>query len=321
MVGAVAVEIERVDPALRDATQKLARTDPSKAWMRTVLRLATRVMPVPRTEAVSVSTVRSGRQGLRLYQPDRRAGNSALLWIHGGGLLFGDARQDEVLCAETARELGIPVFSANYRFAPEHPFPAALDDVHAAWHWVRIHAAGLGVDPDRIVVGGESAGAGLAASLVQLLHDHGGAQPVAQWLFAPMIDDRTAVDESLDALDHWVWNNRINRVGWGGYLGGRLGQNDPPPYAAAARRTDLSDLPPAYLAVGDIELFFAENQDYARRLAEAGTEVHLDVVPGAPHGFENWGRDTAPARALMKRARGWLREVLARPDEGRLDRP
>lgn len=308
------MDINRVDPDLREATQKLRRPDPSKAWVRALLRLATRLMPVPSTPQVTVSAVRSGRLRLRLYQPHARVGNGALLWFHGGGLLFGDARQDEVLCAGTARELGIPVISANYRFAPEHPFPEPLDDVHAAWQWVQSHAAELGVAPARIVVGGESAGAGLAAALVQRLYDEGGAQPLAQWLFAPMIDDRTAADESLDAVDHWVWNNSSNRVGWRGYLGGSLDLDAPPPYAAAARPTDLSGLPPTYIAVGDIELFFAEDQAYAQRLRAAGTEAHLDIVPGAPHGFENWARDTRPAHDLMRRAHQWLHRVLAAPE-------
>ena len=279
--------------------------------MRTVMRMATRMMPVPRIEGVTVSNLRSDSIRLRIYRPERPAGRGALLWIHGGGLLFGDARQDELLCAETARILGIPVVSANYRFAPDHPFPAALDDVRAAWSWTCEHAGALGVDATNIAIGGESAGGGLAAALVQRLHDEGAVPPVAQWLFAPMIDDRTASDRSLDAIDHWVWNNRANRVGWAGYLGEALGSAEPPPYAAAARRTDLTGLPPAYIAVGDIELFFAEDEDYARRLRDAGVDVEFDLVAGAPHGFENWAHDSEPAKALLARARDWLGRALS----------
>ena len=304
------MDIERVDPALRKATLKLPSTDPSKAWMRTVMRLATRIMPVSRIDGVTVSNVTIGSVRLRIYRPEISGGGGALLWIHGGGLLFGDARQDEVLCGETARELGIPIVSANYRFAPDHPFPAAIDDVHAAWVWLCEHARSLGADPSRLAIGGESAGGGLAAALVQRLHDEDGVQPVAQWLFAPMLDDRTAADRSLDEIDHWIWNNRANRVGWSGYIGEAIGAQDLPPYAAAARRTDLTGLPTAYIAVGDIELFFAEDEDYARRLQKAGVDVEFDIVPGAPHGFENWARDTQPANALMGRARAWLERAL-----------
>ncbi len=160
------MDIEIVDPALRAATLKLPATDPSKAWLRAVIRIATRVMRVPRVEGVEVSTVKADGARIRLYTPGERRGDGALFWVHGGGLLFGDARQDEAFCAGTASELGIPVVSANYRFAPEHPFPAPFDDVYGAWLWLQSQAAKLGVDPDRVVVAGESAGGGLAASLV-----------------------------------------------------------------------------------------------------------------------------------------------------------
>ncbi|MGM1016933.1 MAG: alpha/beta hydrolase [Actinomycetota bacterium] len=270
------------------------------------MRVATRVMRVPKIAGVAVRTVKADGIRLRIYLPETRRQEGALFWIHGGGLLFGDARQDEALCAGTARELGIAVVSANYRFAPGHPFPAAHDDVRHAWHWLQEHARELGVDRGRIVIGGESAGGGLAAALVQRLHDGDGVQPIGQWLFAPMIDDRTAADASLDEIDHWVWNNRANRVGWSGYLPATFGTDDVPAYAAAARRGDLTGLPPAYLAVGDIELFHAEVVEYAKRLDRAGVPTELDIIPGAPHGFENWARDTEPARALMVRARAWL---------------
>lgn len=301
------MDIEAVDPALRQATLKLPRTDPSRKMVRAAIRAATRIMPVPKTEGVAVTTVKTASIRLRCYRPAAQAGDAALFWIHGGGLLFGDARQDEALCAQTALELGIPVISANYRFAPEHPFPAAHNDVHEAWEWALEHAGDFGAAPDRFVIGGESAGGGLAAALVQRIHDEGGTQPIAQWLFAPMIDDRTAADTALDAAAHWVWDNRSNRTGWSGYLGDKVGAADLPPYAAAARRGDLSGLPPAYIAVGDIELFHAENLQYATRLTESGVDVTLDVVPGAPHGFENWANTAEPARAVLGRARNWLR--------------
>lgn len=304
------MDIEKVDPELREATQKLPVLDVSKPFLRAAIRLAIRFMPVARTEGVTVTSARAGRVRLRIYQPDTRVGDGALLWVHGGGLLFGDARQDEALCSQVALQIGIPVISVNYRFAPEHPFPAAHDDVHAGWQWVQDHAGDLGLNPSRVVIGGESAGGGLAASLAQRLYDDGGPQPIGQWLFAPMIDDRTAADESLDVLDHWAWNNRANRVGWTGYLGVTPGAADLPAYAAAVRRVNLGGLPSAYMAFGDIELFCAENVAYADRLAAAGVDVERDIVPGAPHGFENWARDAAPTVALMQRARDWLRRTL-----------
>lgn len=304
------MDIAKVDPALRAATTKLRAPDPSKAMTRLFARAVTRIMLVPETDGVSVSTVDVNGVRLRVYRPAERKSDGGLFWIHGGGLMFGDARQDEALCAGTALELGITVVSVNYRFAPEHPFPAALDDVSAAWAATLDNAAHLPMNPDRIAVGGESAGGGLAASLAQRLMDEGGIQPVAQWLFAPMLDDRTAADESLDAIEHWVWNNKANRYAWNGYLAGRVGADTLPAYAAAARRDDVSGLPPAFIAFGDIELFAPECEAYAQALEGAGVRVRVDVVSGAPHGFENWARTTEPAQALLSRARQWLRDVF-----------
>jgi len=304
------MDIAEVDPALREATTKLPAPDPSKALTRVFARVATRVMPVPKVDGVNVRTETYDGVRLRVYRPARRRSTGGVFWIHGGGLVLGDARQDEALCAGTAAELGVTVVSANYRFAPEHPFPAPFDDVAAAWGATLNHAAELDLDIDHIAVGGESAGGGLAASLVQRLKDEGGVQPVAQWLFAPMIDDRTAANEALDSVDHWIWNNRANRYAWNGYLGGRVGAATLPDYAAASRRVDLSGLAPAFITYGDIELFADEARTYADRLSNAGVAVTVDVVRGAPHGFENWARTTEPARALLDRARQWLRAEI-----------
>jgi len=303
------MEIEKVDVDLREATKRMPATDPSKASMRRMAALALRVMPVRRAAGVRVRTVREDGVAVRVYEPEVRRTDAALLWAHGGGLVIGNPRQDEALVSGTAASLGMTIVSAYYRLAPAHPFPAALDDVTAAWGWLRRNAASLGIDPARVVVGGESAGGGLAASAVQRLHD-AGEHPLGQWLFCPMLDDRTAARRELDAVDHLVWNNAANRFGWSSYLGHEPGRAEVPPYATAARRSELRGLPPAWICVGDIELFYEEDVDYARRLEAAGVPVTLDVVPGAPHGFENWASDTAPARMLVGRARTWLAELV-----------
>ncbi|MCS0499896.1 alpha/beta hydrolase [Protaetiibacter mangrovi] len=302
------MDIEQVDVDLRDTVARMPSLDASKTINRRIAALALAIMPAARAAGVRVSTRRDGGAKVRVYEPAEKRTDAALLWIHGGGLVIGDPRQDEALVSGTAAELGMVVVSAHYRLAPEHPFPAGLDDTLAAWEWLQRHAAELGVDPGRIVVGGESAGGGLAASLVHRLHD-AGAHPLAQWLFCPMLDDRTAADTTLDAVDHLVWNNVSNRFGWTSYLGQAPG-GEVPPYAVPARRIDLAGLPPAWICVGDIELFHDEDVDYARRLESAGVQVTLDVTTGTPHGFENWARDSAPARALLARARTWLADRI-----------
>lgn len=304
------MDIEVVDPELRAPVRKLPNLDASKSLLRTLGRVGPRLMRTHRPEGGTTRWVQDGSLRVRIYRPGGSDLGPGLLWIHGGGLVIGSAKQDDPICAGTAETLGITVVSVEYRMAPESPFPAALDDAFAAWEWVQRHGPEWGVDPSRVCVGGESAGAGIAAGLVQRLHDSSVVQPVAQWLFAPMLDDRTAARRELDELDHWVWNNRANRFGWTSYLGSRPGAADIAPYAVPARRRDLSGLPPAWLCVGDIELFHDEVVEYADRLLAAGVPVTLDIVPGAPHGFENWAAQTSIAMRLLERARAWLDVAL-----------
>jgi acetyl esterase/lipase len=143
----------------------------------------------------------------------------------------------------------------------------------------------MGIDPARIVVGGYSAGAGLAANLVHRLRDHGGIQPAAQLLVYPMLDDRTAQQRRLDTPRHRVWSNRNNRFAWKAYLGPHVSAESLA-YAVAARRTDLSRLPPTWLGVGTCDLFLDEVRNYRARLEAAGIAVTYEEVAGAIHGFD-----------------------------------
>lgn len=263
-------------------------------------------------EGVRVSKVRLNQHvDLWVYVPTQKQSDAALLWIHGGGYVIGHALQDDTFCADTARELGIVIVATNYRLAPEFPFPAPLDDCYAAWQWLQANADQHGVHKQRVAIGGRSAGGGLAASLVQRIHDTGGVQPIAQWLFCPMLDDRTATRRELDARAHFVWTNQNNLIGWQSYLGAKVGADTPPPaYAVPARRVDLSGLPAAWIGTGDIELFFEENKAYAERLNAAGVDCTLDVVAGAPHGFESIIPQNPLAKAYLTRSRQWLRQCL-----------
>jgi acetyl esterase/lipase len=245
--------------------------------------------------------------GTAVIAPCRGA---ALVWIHGGGLITGAAHQEHSFIVPLVRELGITVVSVDYRLAPAHPYPAAIDDCAAAWAWTTAHTDDLGIDRTRIALGGESAGGGLAAALAQRLHDEDGTAPVAQWLFAPMLDDRTAADHSYDPARHFLWDNRANRAGWGAYLGHPAGQDTAPPYAVAARRDDLSGLPPAWLGGGDAELFHDEIVAYAGRLRDAGVDVTPDIVPSGPHAFERIAAGADVSKAYLARATDWLREQL-----------
>jgi acetyl esterase/lipase len=247
---------------------------------------------------------------VRLYTPAVRRSRAALLWLHGGGFVIGRAVQDDRLCAATALALGAPVVSAEYRLAPKHPFPAALDDSHAAWAWLQAQAAALDIDPARVAIGGESAGGGLAACLVQRVYDEPGPNPAAQWLFCPMLDDRTAADRDLDAVRHFVWDNAGNAFAWRAYLAQNPGADATAPYSVAARRSNLGGLPPAWIGVGEIDLFFREDHAYAERLRAAGVPTTFEAVPGAPHGFEAWAPDAPLSQTFVAGAQAWLKEIL-----------
>lgn len=297
------IELERMDPEVRPKVSRLRPINVGSPVMRLLFAVLPHVMPSHRVSGVALTTDRAGSVPVRIYRPDNASG-AGLLWIHGGGLVGGVAKMDDRFCGETAQQLGVTIVSVEYRLAPKFPFPAGLDDVHAAFTWFMDHVAGLGVDPERIVVGGQSAGGGLAAALVQRLYDEG-RHVAAQWLWCPMLDDRTALNSDLDAVGHLVWDNRANRYGWGSYLQG-LDRSALPPYASPSHREDLSGLPPAWLYASDIELFHDEVVEYARRLQEAGVDTTVDIVHGVPHGVEATLRDIQAAQSILAQGRTWL---------------
>ncbi|MDT7724581.1 MAG: hypothetical protein QOI21_1157 [Actinomycetota bacterium] len=220
---------------------------------------------------------------IQVYEhPQRTTPSGALLWIHGGGTVSGTAQQSHAWCSRVADELGALVISVDYRLAPENPYPAALDDCFHALRWLHDNAPDLGVDPTRIAIGGESAGGGLAAALTQRAHDTNVAT-CFQLLVYPMLDDRTVLQTPDHTRGVFAWTPTSNRFAWTAYLGHPPREHDNRPYIAAARRTDLTGLPPAWIGVGDLDLFHAENIDYAHRLREAGTPCELHTEPGMYH--------------------------------------
>jgi acetyl esterase/lipase len=175
--------------------------------------------------------------------------------------------------------------SIEYRLAPEHPYPAPLDDCYVGLLWTFAHADELGVDTTRVAIGGASAGAGLAAGLGLLARDRGEVQLAYQLLIYPMIDDRN-VSASSHIVKAPIWSREANLLGWHAYLGHEPGGADEPIYAAPARAEDLSGLPPTFIGVGTLDVFRDEDIHYALRLLAAGVPTELHVYPGAPHGFE-----------------------------------
>ena len=312
-----AVKLDEIHPELREIIGRF----PSIPFHRRIVPMLMNALMRWRPRAKSLPGVRitdrtQSNVRVRLYRPEQGLSGAGLLWMHGGGLIIGNAAINDRECAAFARDLGAVVVSVEYRLAPRHPFPAALDDCYAAWQWLLSAAREIGVDPARIAISGQSAGGGLAASLALRIRDAGGAQPAAQALMCPMLDDRTGARRELDAVDHRVWSNRSNRAAWSWYLGRPAGSSGVPALAAAARCADLGGLPPAWIGVGDVDLFLEEDRRYAERLKEAGVSCELHIAPMAPHGFEVLAPQTPVARAYLESYRAFLRRVLGCGERG-----
>jgi acetyl esterase/lipase len=248
---------------------------------------------------------------LRIYRPRELVTPApALFWTHGGGFIQGSPSQDEVANIAFARELGITVVAARYRLAPEHPFPAAIDDLYAGLTWLFGEAEARGIDPARIAIGGASAGGGLTAALALVAHDRGEVRPAFQLLVYPMLDDRTVLRTDIDHKPLRMWSPGSNRFGWASYLGRRPGSPDVSPYAAPARRDDLSGLPPAWIGVGTLDLFHDEDLEYARRLEDRGVPCEVHIVEGAFHGFDAVFRKAGVTRAFWEEQSRALRAAL-----------
>jgi acetyl esterase/lipase len=266
-------------------------------------------------EITTRTIARAGEDGeimLVLYRPTEAQGPlPALIDIHGGGYVAGTARFGAPRNAALAHDLGCLIVSVDYRLAPEAPYPAGLNDCYAGLCWLHRQAVDIGVDPARIAIAGDSAGGGLAAALALMARDRGEVPLVAQILTYPMLDDRTSSTVAHHPLaGEFIWDPSANRFAWDAYLG------KPPGgmvdgYSVPGRFADLAGLPPAMIAVGQLDLFIAEDIEYARRLIEAGVPTELHVYPGAFHGFDLMP-EAASSIAHAQAVRGALRRAFAR---------
>ncbi|MEZ4733254.1 MAG: alpha/beta hydrolase [Caldilineaceae bacterium] len=247
---------------------------------------------------------------VRIYQPTPRpAILPALLWIHGGGYVLGDVAGDDARARHLAKEINCVVVSVEYRLAPEHPFPAPVEDCYAALKWLATNAGELGVNPQRVAIGGASAGGGLTAGLALLARDRGEVSVCFQLPIYPMIDDRNVTPSSHAITEPRVWNRQSNLLAWKAYLG-RDPDDEVSPYAAATRATDLTGLPPAYIPVGEFDLFLDEDIAYAQRLLQAGVPTELHIYRGCFHGSDIFVPDAAVSRRFAEGCEGALRRAL-----------
>lgn len=300
------------DPELRDA---LAKAPPSPAahdiqgrrrhYRETYRQVAQTYRTPPDTHSIELHDLHvpgptaQPAIPVRLYRPTQSSNTPAALYLHGGSFALGDLDTfAHIACLALSAETGAVTVSVGYRLAPEHPYPAAVEDSYAVLKWTAANAARLGLDVHRLAVVGSSAGGTLAAATALMARDHHGPRLAMQLLkFAPL-DNQSPVGQAQEI-----------RPMWQQYLGD-LGP-EVPPYAVPARATDLSELPPAYLLTGELDPFRDETISYATRLLAAGVSVELHVIRGATHSFDELAPNSAIARRTRQEYHRALRAALA----------
>lgn len=246
------------------------------------------------TDDFSLSTHDGTEILIRWFQKRGSRPGSAALYVHGGGMLLDSVDVYDEILKRYVSASGVPMLAVDYRLPPEHPFPTPVEDCYAGLKWLAERAAELGVDPRRIAIMGDSAGGGLAAATALVARERKGPTLAAQILVYPMLDDRnTTPDPEIAPFLTWSWDD--NSTGWRALLGEHAGTDRVAPHAAPARATDLTNLPPTYVEVGQLDIFRNESVAYAQRLqAHVPTELH--VHPGVPHGFELFAPDADISR-------------------------
>lgn len=239
---------------------------------------------------------------VRLYRPASGGADlPGLYFIHGGGMVMGDLDTDHLTAVRLCETVGAVVVSVDYRLAPEHPAPAAIEDCYAGLVWMAAQADELGFDASRLGIYGWSAGGGLAIATALVARDRGGPAIAFLMPIYPMIDDRNETSSSHEVTEVGIWDRDGNVEAWAWYLGGSAADQ----YSAPARAEDLSGLPPTFIDVGEMDVFRDEDITFAMRLLQAGVPTELHVSPGAYHASEVF----APTAALS--ARIWARRIDA----------
>ncbi|AHH18382.1 alpha/beta hydrolase family protein [Nocardia nova SH22a] len=245
-----------------------------------------------------------------IARADHEGHGPGLYHLHGGGMTVGH------------RKLGVPAFipwvvehdavlvTVDYRLSPEFPDPYPVEDSYAGLVWTAEHADELGIDPDRIVVLGQSAGACLSAGTALLARDRQGPRLLGQVLCYPMLDDRHETVSADQCADGLIWTRASSETAWDAYLGEQRASGNISYYAAPSRATDLSGLPPAYIDCGSNELFRDENIAYANELWKAGVQTELHVWAGGFHGFDMIATDTTVVDAAHAARASWIARVL-----------
>ncbi len=249
---------------------------------------------------------------LRVIRPKQSAQPQPIIYfIHGGGYVMGSALQGDMSIYNFAEELGCFTASIEYRLAPETPYPGPLMDCYEGLQYLVTHAKELNLDPAHIILYGVSAGGGLAAGLALYLRDKTAIKPKGQVLVFPMLDDTNLQQAGAGVEDTMIWTRANNLQGWSAYLGGAFGRDGVDIYAAPSRAQDLSNLPPAHIPVGTLDLFLEENEAYATRLEAAGVRCELEIYQGAFHGFNDFVPDAGVSKECNQKIDGFIKSHLS----------
>ncbi|WP_299540918.1 alpha/beta hydrolase [Phenylobacterium sp.] len=318
--------MERIDPELRTPLESYLKLVPDTAatagpellagirgWGRAT---AKSFLAAPSVTERQVP-VRDGAPNVMVYliNSDPDVVRPAVLHIHGGGFIAGSAFASVADLQVQAKALDCVIVTVEYRLAPETAFPGALEDNYAALLWLHRNAQALGVDRARIAIQGESAGGGHAAMLALAARDRGEVPICLQALTYPMVDDRTGSARQPPAhVGTHIWTRQLNVLGWTALLGGPPGGETAPAGAVPARASDLSGLPPAFIAVGDIDLFVDEDVAFAGRLMAANVPTELLVIPGAFHGFYVLAPNARVSRRYQLAHLNALARAFGRPE-------
>lgn len=234
-----------------------------------------------------------------------------IYWIHGGGMVLGDRLGVEETYPFMVAS-GAVVVSPEYRLAPEHPSPAPQNDCLEGLLHVMANASEYGIDPAKVILGGTSAGGGLAASVALRLRDESGPRLLGLFLNCPMLDDRMLSVSSQQFDETVLWTQPMNVFGWTSLLGERFQSDAVTSYDAAGRAASVAQLPPTFVEVGSADIFRDEDVAFASRIWAEGGDVELHVWPGAIHGFDVIAPKAAVSIAAVNVRTDWIRRLLAR---------
>ncbi len=302
LAAALAAISEQMPPTITPDMIEIMRAAPITAPVETVLEgrnISHREVTVAGHEGADITLSVFARD-------DHDAAGPGIYHTHGGGMIIGDRFTGIEVPLDWVERFDAVCVSVEYRLAPEFPDPYLVEDCYAGLTWTADHATELGIDPGRLIIAGGSAGGGLAAGTALLARDRQGPPLAGQVLIYPMLDDRNQTVSAHQFVGIGVWDRGSNETGWAAYLGERFGTDDVPIYAAPARATDLSGLPPAYIDVASAEVFRDEAVAYASQIWADGGVAELHVWPGGFHGFDLMAPEARISREAIAARTNWV---------------